>query len=210
MFHSKLLSLLTVAFVLASCSQTQAVTRSVSPAATSSATATTDVIPLTSSKPEAPAQPEKDVESEPEAEELIEPAIFDPADIAADYHQKLEAIMSRPCNKLSKTENETVYMICVTAGTGGDGDIVLASSWNQEAGAGVEFWYAETGKVYAIRFYHTGETFIFDAEDGSLKVELVGDNQIRTEFSIEERNRLEDQAENGVNSVFDRFRGESE
>jgi hypothetical protein len=149
-------------------------------------------------------------ESTPEPE--IEPAIFDPADIAADYHQKMETLTRQPCDRLSKTEDGVVYSICTIDEGGGDARILSASSASQEAGDGVEYWYVETGKVYGIRFFHTGQTFIFDPEEGRLKVQLLSANEIETEFSPEMRSRMEAMAieANGMNPIFEKFRGETE
>jgi hypothetical protein len=151
-------------------------------------------------------------ETSAESAAEIEPAIFDPADIAADYDQKMRTLTSQPCERLSKTEDGVVYSICTIDEGGGDARVLSASSASQEAGDGVEYWYAETGKVYAIRFFHLGQTFIFDLEDGRLKVQLISASELETEFSPEFRSHLEAMATeaNGMNPIFEKFQGETQ
>jgi hypothetical protein len=137
------------------------------------------------------------------AELSIEPPTFEPEALADDFHRQFESIDQQPCERLMKESDGMVYSIC-TVNQGGDGAVIKASSSVQEAEDGIGYWYNENGTVHAVRFFHTGELFVF-TQMGGLAAELLPNRQVRMDFSESERTRLETLAQEGGNNILQRF-----
>ncbi|MEG4319657.1 MULTISPECIES: hypothetical protein [unclassified Microcoleus] len=140
------------------------------------------------------------------AESQTEPAIFSPAELGESFHRNFEKIEKQPCNDHLKTEKSVRYRICTVNQGNGQTRIVSASEANIEAGDGMGYWFTETGKVYAIRFFHSGETFIFGLENGRLLAELIDKRQVNMDFKDEQRKNLEKLARDGGKSIIQRFK----
>ncbi|MEG3859600.1 hypothetical protein [Microcoleus sp. herbarium12] len=149
----------------------------------------------------APQAPQKTI-----AEATTEPAIFSPAELGESFHRNFEKIEKQPCNEKLKTEKSVRYRICTVNQGNGKTRIVSASAANIEVGDGMGYWFTETGKVYAIRFFHSGETFIFGLENGSLLAELIDKRQVKRDFKDAQRKALEKSAREGGKSIIQRFK----
>ena len=139
------------------------------------------------------------------AEATTEPAIFSPAELGESFHRNFEKIEKQPCNEKLKTEKSVRYRICTVNQGNGKTRIVSASEANIEVGDGMGYWFTETGKVYAIRFFHSGQTFIFGLENGSLLAELIDKRQVNMDFKDAQKKALEKSAREGGKSIIQRF-----
>lgn len=140
------------------------------------------------------------------AESQTEPAIFSPAELGESFHRNFEKIEKQPCNEKLKTEKSVRYRICTVNQRNGQTRIVSASEANIEVGDGMGYWFTETGKVYAIRFFHSGETFVFGLENGRLLAELIDKRQVNMDFKDEQRKNLENLARDGGKRIIQRFK----
>lgn len=140
------------------------------------------------------------------AESQTEPAIFSPAELGESFHRNFEKIKKQPCNEKLKTEKSVRYRICTVNQRNGQTRIVSASEANIEVGDGMGYWFTETGKVYAIRFFHSGETFVFGLENGRLLAELIDKRQVNMDFKDEQRKNLEKLARDGGKRIIQRFK----
>jgi hypothetical protein len=189
MTHSKLLpiSLLALGYLIGGCGQPQ-VSNSAQAAQSTAAIAPTV---------EAPA---------------IEPIVAaEPEMTAAEYYAEWQRISSQSCDKMRTEKGATSFQICVEdtgRSGGGDARIISASAASIELGDGVGYWFAEDGKVIALQFFHTGETFMFNPETGRLEAKVVSAMEVESVFSDEQRDRLETQAREGADFILDEFRGE--
>ncbi len=226
----KLFGLLALSYSLIACGQTQA---STTPIVTPSAIAQTTVAPKATS-PAKPVVVEKSPEpqamesakTEPKTKNAknpneslaeIEPATFTDEEIAESVHKQFENIANQPCDRQSKDEKSTRYIVCSVERVTGKPRIISAFSALIEAGDGIGYWFTEESKVAAIRFSHTGELFMFDL-DGKLKVELISAQKVmvngeerfqkrsvRTKFDQATRNRLEKLAQEGGKDILSKF-----
>jgi hypothetical protein len=152
------------------------------------------------------AQPAAAVESAAEPIVAAEPEMT-----AAEYYAEWQRISSQSCDKMSKEKGATKFQICVEdtgRSGGGDARIISASAASIELGDGVGYWFAEDGKVIALQFFHTGETFMFNPETGRLEAKVMSAMEVESVFSDEQRDRLETQAREGADFILDEFRGE--
>ncbi|WP_293131805.1 hypothetical protein [Microcoleus sp. bin38.metabat.b11b12b14.051] len=140
------------------------------------------------------------------AEATIEPAIFSPAELGESFHRNFEKIEKQPCNEKLKTEKSVRYRICTVNQGNGKTRIVSASEANIEVGDGMGYWFTETGKVYAIRFFHSGQTFIFGLKNGSLLAELIEKRRVNMDFKDAQKKALEKSAREGGKSIIQRFK----
>ncbi|NJR41055.1 MAG: hypothetical protein HC781_22220 [Leptolyngbyaceae cyanobacterium CSU_1_4] len=157
------------------------------------------------------AAPSPSAKSEPAIVASEPEPIPETATLTDPYNAEWQSLRSQPCDNMDKKKEDVLYRICVenTGRTGGgDARIISASSSSMESGSGVEYWFAENGKVNAIAFYHTGEVFMFNPENGVLAVSIISPTEVESEFNNEMRDRLEAQAREGAAFIFAEFEGE--
>ncbi len=136
-------------------------------------------------------------------------------------HKQFENYANQPCDRQTKDEKSTRYMVCSVERVTGKPRVISASSSLIETGDGIGYWFTEESKVAAIRFFHSGELFMFDI-DGKLKVELIsaqkvmvnGEEQfqkrsVRTKFDQATRDRLEKLAKGGGEDILSKFKPKS-
>ena len=146
----------------------------------------------------------------------IEPAIFPKEEIDEDAHRQLDKIANQPCDRQSKDEKSTRYIICSVKGADGKPRIISASSGNTESGGGVGYWFDKDGEVKAIRYFGSGELFVFSG--GRLLAQLIEAQKVvvngeetfqkrtaQRDFSEGQRKRLEAAAKAGGASIFSKF-----
>jgi hypothetical protein len=214
---NKLFSMTMLAFgcLMASCGQAQVSdsAQAAAPIATSPA-AVLIAPPVTSPIAAAPTPPDR---SEPaivaaEPESMPEP-MPEAVTMADHFNAEWQRIRSQPCDNMDTTQGNVLYRICVEntgRSGGGDSRVISASSSSVSEAAGVEYWFAENGNVNAIFFYHSGETFVFNPENGVLAVSIISPTEVESVFSDEVRDRLETQAREGGALILNKFRGEAE
>jgi hypothetical protein len=141
------------------------------------------------------------------------------SNLAETLYQTFTEIEQQPCDdRKTITERGIMYRAC-TANAGGRGQyrFISVASSVIESGDGIGYWYYLSGKVAAIRFFHTGELFMFDPQ-GNLQGELIPpqkviingveefqNRSIRTTFAPAERQRLEKLAAGGGKDIRSRF-----
>jgi hypothetical protein len=135
-------------------------------------------------------------------------------------YKTFEEIDQQPCDdRKTVTENGTKYSAC-TANAGGRGQyrFISASISLGKAGDGIGYWYYLNGKVAAIRFFHSGDLFVFDT-NGKLQAELIsaqkvivnGEEQFqkrsaKSKFDNAERDNLEKIAKDGGKEILSKFK----
>ncbi|WP_434686507.1 hypothetical protein [Pseudanabaena minima] len=131
-------------------------------------------------------------------------------EVEENAQRQFEKISKQSCDLQTKDEKSVRYMICSVQGINNQPRVISASSSLIEAGDGISYWFAEDGAVVAIRFFHTGEIFLFSGD--RLVAELTMSSQAfqrrsaKQGFTNEQRNRLEDLAKNRGIDIISRFK----
>jgi hypothetical protein len=150
----------------------------------------------------------------------IEPAIFPKEVIDEDAHKQFEKIANQPCDRQTKDEKNVRYSICSVKGADGKPRIISASVTStvpELSGDGTGYWFAEDGTVAAIRYFHSGELFVFSGDRllaeliEAQKVVVNGEEkfQKRTanrDFTEQQRKRLEDAAKDAGKNILSKFK----
>jgi hypothetical protein len=150
----------------------------------------------------------------------IEPAIFPKEEIDEDAHKQFEKIANQPCDRQTQDEKNVRYMICSVKGADGKPRIISASVTStvpELSGDGTGYWFAEDGTVAAIRYFHSGELFVFSGDRllaeliEAQKVVVNGEEkfQKRTanrDFPEQQRKRLEDAAKDAGKNILSKFK----
>jgi hypothetical protein len=150
----------------------------------------------------------------------IEPAIFPKEEIDEDAHKQFEKLANQPCDRQTKDEKSVRYSICTVKGADGKPRIISASATSTVpdlSGDGTGYWFAEDGTVAAIRYFHSGELFVFSGDRllaeliQAQKVVVNGEEkfQKRTanrDFTEQQRKRLEDAAKDGGKNILSKFK----
>lgn len=138
-------------------------------------------------------------------------------EVEENAHRQFDKIANQPCDRQTKDEKSTRYMICSVQGADNKPRVISASSANIEAGDGIGYWFAEDRTVAAIRYFHTGEVFLFSGDRlvASLtpdqKVVANGEKTFQREtasrgFTGEQRKRLQDLAKGRGEDILSRFK----
>jgi hypothetical protein len=117
------------------------------------------IAPKSTEKPvvvEKSPEPQSPAMVSTESSAKTEPAIFPKEEIDEDAHKQFDKIANQPCDRQTKDEKATRYMICSVKGADGNPRIISASSAHKELGDGVGYWFRGNGEVVAIRYFHTG------------------------------------------------------
>jgi hypothetical protein len=203
------ITVLAFGYLLGGCGQPQPDSaQAAPPVAAPIAAAPIAAAPITTAPSSASSEPAI-VAAEPEPTPESTPVVM----MADHFNAEWQRIRSQPCDNLDKTEGNVMYRMCLENNGrtgGGDSRVISASSSSVSAAAGVEYWFAENGKVNAMFFYHSGETFIFNPENGVLAVSIISPTEVESVFSDEVRDRLETQAREGGAFILNKFRGEAD
>ncbi len=111
----------------------------------------------------------------------------------------LESI-TKGCTKTEKNEGVLNYSICKKAG-----EIVSASEYHSEAGAGLSFWF-NNSKVVAVQRPHSEELFLYD-NNGKLKSKFIYPRKVRN-ISNQDREDAK-YLYNGYDRIFAAFNNNS-
>ncbi|MCJ8282179.1 MAG: hypothetical protein MJK14_20675 [Rivularia sp. ALOHA_DT_140] len=114
--------------------------------------------------------------------------------------KSLDAI-TQGCQESKKTEQFIDYEICKKGNK-----IVKASEYASEADAGSVYWFSPDGRVVAIRYFGSGETYTFD-NNGKVSAKFnVYDSKKVNNISADERKRAEETLSNAsYNDILKRF-----
>ncbi len=109
--------------------------------------------------------PDECIESDEKTKSVIE---------ETSYNSALKSLKSltKGCKKTEKTEGVRYYSICKKGG-----EVVEASEYNSEAGAGLTFWF-HNGKVVAVQRPHSEETFVYN--NGKLNSKFIYPRKVKS------------------------------
>lgn len=134
----------------------------------------------------------------------LQPPTCDDAVVQCMYDKMVYKLdqSTQGCQETRKRESNMTYTICQLTGKG----IVRASEVLTEHGDGLGYWF-ENGQVIAIRAFHDNSLLVFN--QGKLSAiyefDLKGKIQGKTLFSAPERARIEELAQNGYKSIFQKL-----
>jgi hypothetical protein len=97
---------------------------------------------------------------------------------AEAIYTELDRLTEKPCEKQEKTVGNVRYSLCSFTDEQGIIRLVSAASSHPTAGDGAGYWLNGQGEIYAIRYFHSGQTFVL-LEDTETVVELVGNREIK-------------------------------
>ena len=130
-------------------------------------------------------------------------------EVEENAQRQFEKIEKQPCDRQTKDETSIRYGICSVQGTDNQPRVISASSAHTELGDGIGYWFNEDGAVVAIRFFHTGEVFLFSGDRLVAELTMSGQEFQRRSakqgFTNEQRNRLEDLAREGGKDILSKF-----
>ncbi len=91
------------------------------------------------------------------------------------YNSVLKSLnsLTKGCKKTEKTKGVRYYSICKKGG-----EVVEASEYHSEAGAGLTFWF-HNGKVVAVQRPHSEETFVYD-NNGKLNSKFIYPRKVKS------------------------------
>ena len=118
-----------------------------------------------------------------------------------NYAKEWEEIQKQPCEKAEKIKDNVNYIICSVKGSG---KIVSLSEAQVELGDGLGFWLKDD-RVRAIVFFHTGDVFFFNNGRLEAQLKLSEAGQVQTEFSVQQRNSLEEISREGMRDILEIF-----
>lgn len=134
----------------------------------------------------------------------LELAACDNTDVQCMYDNTLYKLnqITQGCRETRKRESNMTYTICRLNGKG----IVRASEALTEYGDGLGYWF-ENGQVIAIRAFHDNSLFVLNQGklSGIYELDLKGKIQRKTQFPSAERARIEELAQNGYKSIFQKL-----
>lgn len=108
--------------------------------------------------------------------------------------------LTKGCRKTKKAEANINYEICK------QGDrVVSASEYAPEADAGSVYWFSPDGKVVAIRYFGSGETYVFDSNGKVTSKYNVYNSSKVDKITPDERKRIEGESYSGYQRIFEVF-----
>lgn len=110
------------------------------------------------------------------------------------------ANITKGCTKSKKTEDNLEFEICKK------GDrVVSASEYASEADAGSVYWFSPDGKLVAMRYFGSGDTYVFDSNyKVSSKFNVYKSNKVN-KIAADERKRIEEDSYFAYRRIFDVF-----
>ncbi|MEL7244488.1 MAG: hypothetical protein AAGM40_19455 [Cyanobacteria bacterium J06573_2] len=115
------------------------------------------------------------------------------------FSKSLEAI-TKGCQKTKKSEQGSDYEICKKGNT-----IVSASEYVAEADAGSVYWFSPNGRVIAMRYFSSGDSYAFDSNGKVTSKFNVYNSKKVNNISGEERKLIEGESYSGYKRILNVF-----
>lgn len=113
--------------------------------------------------------------------------------------KSLESI-TKGCTKSKKTEDNLNFEICKK----GD-KVVSATEYAPEADAGSTYWFSPDGKLVAMRYFSSGDTYVFDSNYKVSSKFNVYESKKVDKITADERKRIEEDSYFSYRRILDVF-----
>lgn len=113
--------------------------------------------------------------------------------------KSLESI-TKGCTKTKKTEDNLQFEICKKGNR-----VVSATEYAPEADAGSTYWFSPDDKLIAMRYFSSGDTYVFDSNYKiSSKFNVYKSSKVN-KITADERNRIEEDSYFSYRRILDVF-----